>query len=420
MKKVLILTASIGGGHNAAAAAIAASLRAEDPSVEIETVELLKEYSNKLNCLVYEKGYALSISSIPTIYDKSYAKLKTNCEKSGGKNNMNIIQLSTVSMIEGMYKKINEFRPDVICCTHFFPALVTSDIRHAYSIPAKIIMTNLDYNITPFWNHALKVDYLTIAHEDQIKQCRRMGFRDDQIAVTGIPAADKFFNSYDKKEVRRELGLDENMTTVLVMFGGGNWSGTHKIVRLLTESCDSDIQLIVINGVNKKTYKAIEKMEMPANIKLVNVGFTDKVEKYMAASDAGITKAGGLSTTEMINIGLPMIISRSVYGQERLNLEFLQDHGACLSYSGGTNLGDKIELCLKRRDDLLTNMEKLRLRAACNISGLILSQPEAQYDDVYIAGLDYKKVTMNCVKKISQKDTVNSKKEQKPKRRKQK
>ncbi len=411
MKKVLILTASIGGGHNAAAAAIAESLRASDPSVQIETAELLKEYSNKLNCLVYEKGYAMSIASIPQIYDKGYIKLKLNCEKSGGKNNMNIIQLSTVSMIEGVYRKINEFRPDVICCTHFFPALVTSDIRYAYSIPAKVIMTNLDYNITPFWNHALKVDHLTIAHEDQIKQCRRMGLRDDQIIVTGIPTSDKFFGNFDKKEARRELGLDEDMTTVLVMFGGGNWSGTHKIVRELTQSCDIDIQLIVINGVNKKTFKAVGEMDIPANIKLVNVGFTDKVEKYMAASDVGITKAGGLSTTEMINIGLPMIISQSVYGQERLNLEFLQDHGACLSYGGGTNLGDKIELCIRRHDELVANMKKLRSRAAHTISELILSQPDAEYDDEYIAGLDYKKVTMNCVKMLSPKsDTDRTKK----------
>lgn len=404
MKKVLIFTASIGCGHNSAAKAAADNLKRADNSVVTEITELLEEYSGKLNCLIYEKGYAVSIGSTPKLYDKGYIKLKNYCEGDGkSKEYTNMIQLSTVSMIEGVYRKINEFRPDVILCTHFFPALVVSDIRLAYNIPSSIIISNLDYNITPFWNHALNVDYITVAHEDQIPVCRKVGFDESRIAVTGIPTGAKFFGKYDKKQVRKELGLDEDMLTVLIMFGGGKWAGTHKIVKSLIQNCTRELQAVIINGSNEKSRKLIDEMDIPGNIKLVNIGYTDSVEKYMAASDIGITKAGGISTTEMINIGLPMIISQDVYGQERLNLDFLLNHGACLSYFDGADLDRKIGLCIERREELKESMKKIKRDSADLLTKLILAQPSARYDDKYIDSLDYKKVTMNCIKTLMQK-----------------
>lgn len=94
----------------------------------------------------------------------------------------------------------------------------------------------------------------------------------------------------------------------------------------------------------------------------------------MAASDAAVTKAGGISTTEMINIGLPMIISRESYGQERLNLEFLAGHKACLSYGSDTELLQCLGYCRENGNELVSGMIKLRTDAAKTIAELILKQ----------------------------------------------
>lgn len=161
------------------------------------------------------------------------------------------------------------------------------------------------------------------------------------------------------------------MFTVLVMYGGGDWAGAHRIVHDLLKT-DIHCQIIVINGRNKRSYEAIEKEPVSEGVKLINLGFTDEVEKYMAASDAGITKAGGISTTEMINMGLPMIINRDVYGQERYNLDFLSKHGVCLSYGNAAELGECLIKCRGSQDDIIRNMRELRLPAARSIAELIL------------------------------------------------
>ena len=150
--------------------------------------------------------------------------------------------------------------------------------------------------------------------------------------------------------------------------------------------------MIVINGNNKKTYQKIERLPVPNNIHLLNVGFTKEVELYMAASDIALTKAGGLSTTEMVNIGLPMLISTKVYGQEKRNLEFMISHGVALSFKNSKDLHEKIDIAMEVKDLFEAKFPLIRKPGAANIANLIMNQDNPIYDDKYISSLDYEKM----------------------------
>ena len=370
MKRILILSAGIGSGHNSAAGAVAESLKAADSSAVICVTDIMEECSGKQTKLIYKYGYAASMSIIPGIYDRGYYAAQDGSEHRRG--NAAVLHAAE-GMTQSVYKRIRDISPDVIYCTHFFPAITATILRKRYDLGFRIILSNLDYNVTPYWNSASDADIITVAHRELIPDCIRMGFDESRIFVTGIPTKEAFLLDYDKASVRGELGLDADMFTILVMFGGGDWAGAHRIVQSLIK-CGLPCQVIVINGRNKRSFDAVEKMTIPDSVKLVNIGYTDKVEKYMAASDAAVTKAGGISTTEMINIGLPMIISRKSYGQERLNLEFLAGHNACLSYRGDAELRQCLGYCRENGNELVSGMIKLRTDAAKTIAELILKQ----------------------------------------------
>ncbi len=373
MKRILILTASIGGGHNSAASAVSESLKKQDDTVTTEIVDVLKECSDTAARLIYEKGYAASMSIAPGIYNAGYSLSKTMSETR--KESPSIRHFAS-GMTEKLCSVIKIFGPDVIYCTHFFPAVAVSMLREEHSISCPVIASNLDYNITPYWNSALSIDLLTVAHPELIPECEKMGFDKSRIVVTGIPTREEFLEPLEKNAVRQKLGLRSDIFTVFVMFGGGDWAGTHKIVKDLI-SCGREMQIVVINGKNDKSRAAVSNMEIPDNIELVNLGYTSNVAEYMYASDIGITKAGGLSATEMINTGLPMIIKSSVYGQERLNLDFLMKHSACLCFGTSAELRQQLDINAGERETILQNMLSLKRNGSRNISELIMSQVKA-------------------------------------------
>ncbi len=388
IKRILILSVVAGGGHNSAARSVVTSIQEKNPDAEIQVVDILKTYSVR-DYYMTKYGYATLIGKLPFIYAAGYWLSNHGLFK-----NFYASAPLTVArnIAPKLYRMINEIKPDVIYCTHFYPAMALSLLRQAYQVPPVVIASSLDYAVEPFFDKARNIDYITIANEEFIPGRLHSGYSLEQIKVTGIPTQDKFYKKPNKLALRKKLGLDPDMFTILIMFGGGEWAGTYKIYKELAKAYKKNIQVIVINGSNKKTFRKIAKLETPDNIKLLNVGFTSEVETYMGAADIALTKAGGLSTTEMVNIGLPMLISTKVYGQEERNMEFMVSHGVALSFKNAKDLSEKIDIAMTIKDLFVSKFPLIRKKGADNIADLILNQEPAQYDDEYIASLNYKKM----------------------------
>lgn len=387
-KKILILSVVCGGGHFSAARSVSARIKELEPDAEIEVVDILKTYSLS-DFYITKYGYAAMIGHIPWFYAMGYWLSNHGLFK----NFYAAAPLRVARNIAPkLYQRINETKPDVIYCTHFYPAMALSLLRQAYKVPPVVIASSLDYAVEPFFDKVRNIDFLTIANEEFIPGRLHSGFTLEQIRVTGVPTSERFYNEPNKIEARNKLGLNPDIFTVLIMFGGGEWAGTYKIYKELVKDYSKEIQIIVINGNNQKTFNKIEKCEKPDNVHLLNVGFTSEVEVYMAASDIALTKAGGLSTTEMVNSELPMLISTKVYGQEKRNMEFMVSHGVALSFKNTKDLHEKIDIAMTITDLFKSKFPLIKKHGADNIASLILEQPIPEYDDEYIASLDYKKM----------------------------
>lgn len=379
MKKVLIFTVTAGNGHNSNAKAIKEHLQKLEKDIQIETVDVLKEYSNKLNVWLADGGYSLAMQLLPKVYEKFYDLYK---RKPAKKRYTCAAQGVAMSIVDGIYKKIYEFQPDVIYCTHFYPAIALTNLRLVYNIPAKVIVTSLDYVNSPFWEACIGVDYFCLPNQDFVEENIKEGFKKEQLLEYGISVKEQFSHNIDKKEARKLLSLDQNKFTVMIIFGGGQWKGGIKIFESLAKIADKDMQIIMINGKNKQDYEKIEKIKDTFVCKVENVGFTDKVDLYMDASDVVVTKGGGLGTTECINKLKPMLITSKVYGQERYNVEYLKSKNIALTFKNAKELKTNID---RFRNDqefyqaAQENLKLLRKNAIDDLSKFILSQPNADY-----------------------------------------
>lgn len=399
MKKVLILTVTAGNGHNACAKGMKEKLE-KLGDVQVKIVDVLKEYSSKLNVWTADKGYNIAMQFLPSLYNRFYNNYKN---KPAYKRYSCAGQGYAMSIMGGLLKEIYNFKPDVIYNTHFYGAIAITNLRKVYDIPCKVIVTSLDYTNSPFWEAAIGVDYLAIPNSDFTEEYIQEGFKKDQLLITGIPVKEQFFEIVSKEDARNKLNLEKNLFTIMVIFGGGHWGGGFRIFKdLLSVVKDQNIQIIMINGKNKNSFKKIAKMRFPKNIKVINVGFTDMVDLYISASDIVITKLGGLSSTEMINKRTPMIVTSKVYGQERHNLNYLKQKGVVLSFNNKKQLKNNIFMLKNNKqfyDSIVNKMNDLRTSGINYIAEFIMNQPKAVYDEDYINKIDYNKVK-NKVKKV--------------------
>jgi len=126
---------------------------------------------------------------------------------------------------------------------------------------------------------------------------------------------------------------------VLVMSGSMGYGKVDKVIDELDQS-PLDFQIVSICGFNEKLFKRINKKK--TNKKLINLSFSDKVDLYMDAADCIVTKPGGLTTSEALAKGVPMIMINPIPGQEDRNVEFLLNNGAALKVSKTFTVDDAV------------------------------------------------------------------------------
>ncbi|MGI5841682.1 MAG: MGDG synthase family glycosyltransferase [Christensenellales bacterium] len=330
MKKIMIVTVTAGEGHNSIAKAIK-SLLEQNPNNKVKVIDLFKKYSPLLKQKVINEGYMAACKYAMPIYNMFYrAFQKTDPEK----RNKVAAQSTILKESAGLLQDIYLFEPDVIICTHFFGSIIISNLRKIYPIPAKTISIVTDYAVHPFWEASIGIDKVISPTELMYEDLIYKGFKPEQIITIGLPVKKEFSEYFSKSQAREELGLAQNMFTVLLMFGGGGFGQNVKIFKKLLK-VKRPLQIVVVNGKDTQSKKKIDSLLKAAKTKhkVFNYGFIDFVSKVMSAADILVGKAGGISVTESLNKGIPMLLPVNLAEQEKANMKFLVQSGAALNYS---------------------------------------------------------------------------------------
>jgi processive 1,2-diacylglycerol beta-glucosyltransferase len=147
--------------------------------------------------------------------------------------------------------------------------------------------------------------------------------------VTGVPIDPKFAVPIAAAEARAALGLDPDPArpVFLLMGGGYGWGPLAQMLEVVLSLPDR-VQALVIAGRNSRLRRRLQERARPHADRIKVHGFTDRVDQFMAACDLMVGKAGGLTVSEAMARGLPMIMFRPIPGQEERNCDFLQEAGA--------------------------------------------------------------------------------------------
>ncbi len=340
-KRILLLSVSAGSGHKRAADALLAY--AEMPSYGAEARHLdVMDFVSGTFRKVYTDFYDKLVSRAPKLWGYLYqVSHDAESDSTLERFRRGIERLSTKSLL----KEIRSFNPDAIICTHFMPAELLSRMLRKKALSCPVWVQVTDFDLHRLWVQKRMTGYFA-ANDEVAYRMKAQGIADSAIAVTGIPIMPAFARPLDRAACARESGLDPQRTTVLLI-GSGAALGTLDAVAERLLGLDSQFQLIVLAGKNPRALAALQALAERYPGRLVPQGFTHQIERFMSCADLVITKPGGLTTSECLAMGLPMIVNSPIPGQEERNADFLLEQGVALKAFDAVTLEYRVRYLLE-------------------------------------------------------------------------
>jgi processive 1,2-diacylglycerol beta-glucosyltransferase len=323
-RKILLLSVSAGAGHVRAAEALHQCAQRQFPDVQTLHLDVMKYVPTAFR-KIYVDGYLKLVNSSPLMWRLVYEKT----DEANPRSPLQKLRRASERLnTQPLLRAVREFAPDAVICTHFLPAeLLMHEIRRErLTLPVWVQVT--DFDLHGMWVMPHMTGYFA-GNEEVAARMRRVIAPPARIHATGIPVMPAFADSPDLEETRRQFGLDPARPMVLLMGGGAGMGGLDETARNLL-GIDADFQLVVLAGKNQQVLQELQKLAQLHPDRLAPLGFTSEVHRLMACARFVITKPGGLSTSECLALGAPMIVNSPIPGQEERNADYLMEQGAAL------------------------------------------------------------------------------------------
>lgn len=368
MARVLILHASVGSGHKRAADALATAFARKSPGqVRVEDV---LDYTNPIFREAYAHSYLRLTDKLPALWGYVYEQTDRDFFRFATE----LRTLVDAIWAWGLRKLLREFAPNVIICTHFLPVEVLSMRKGRARLQQPLYCVVTDFSAHAFWAYR-DVDRYFVASDDARQQLVARGVAPTVIQNVGIPVAPDISIAKECSEIRaaRGFALDKPLITI---FGGGLEPGRVRIIMEGLLQQELQATLVVVAGRNRALLSEVSDLQSTPTLELHKLGFIDYVDDLVVASDVVVTKAGGLTVSEVLARGRPMIIIDPIPGQEESNADHLAAVGAGISirlpqhvpFAVTQLIGDK-----QRLHDMSNSARRAaRPRAALDIAEAVL------------------------------------------------
>ncbi|MTI66217.1 MAG: galactosyldiacylglycerol synthase [Firmicutes bacterium] len=356
MKKVLIFTASTGGGHNQAATSLEEEFIIQ--GFNVTKVDALKETSKILDLLIAD-GYKVLAKNLPKLYGGLY---KISDKK---RINDKVTNILTKLVRKSLYEKIKKNDPDLIIATHPFIVNVVGSLKEKNKIHIPFISIVTDYHIHQTYVNRNVDAY--IAGSNHTKECIiERGIPKDRIYSYGIPIRKDFLKP-------KLVHKNDDAFTILLMGGSMGVRSIKKVLKNLVNN-KNKLRVIVVCGNNRLLQKRLKRRfkNVYKNKEIIIYGFTKKIPILMDKSDIVITKPGGLTTSEAIAKKVPMLIPYMIPGQEEENADYLVKSNMAIRVTEINNINDIIYKITSNKEILNIMRDNMKKVASNHSMGNII------------------------------------------------
>jgi len=337
-------------GHHRASLAIEGAIKKIIPRAETMNLNILN-YANPVMEKIINKAYMGVIKGKPEIWEYLYDNPKVLSKIKGLRESIHRYNSPKLR------KLIEEFRPDGIICTQAFPCGMIADYKKSTGVSLPLMGVLTDYAPHSYWIYD-NVDVYVVPSEATGRRLIENGIYPDRVKAYGIPIDVKFCDPIDKAAVYGRLGLSPSIPVVLVM-GGAQGLGMIKEAIVALNTMRSKVQILAVTGTNRSLYKWLTGRSKSFKNKTLVYSFVENIEEFMGISSLIITKAGGITASEALCMGLPMLILHPLPGQETMNANFLVENEVAIKAGGHQEAAIIVESLLNNESKL----QQMKIRA---------------------------------------------------------
>ncbi|HWQ76288.1 MAG TPA: glycosyltransferase [Syntrophomonas sp.] len=312
MKKVLIMTASTGHGHNQVANVLEQELK--ETGCRVKIADIFSEENPLLK---------ISVSD-------AYNRMATSSSFLNGfiyrTSNQDMVNRGLVRLIYRLLHKpvqavLLKEQADLIIITHPILINVLGELKLRGWFDQPIISVITDFDVHRLYVNQ-QIDAYIAGSPETSDLLRMMGISRSKIYINGIPVRRAFQKSSQK------YGLDSRFNILLM--GGSLGVKTIKRVLGILMRTSLPVHLVVVCGKNLRLKRELERKYLPkcpGHIELEILGFSSRIDELMDQADILFSKPGGITTTEAINKGVPIAVPFLIPGVEEGNCRILQEEG---------------------------------------------------------------------------------------------
>lgn len=355
-KNVALLFLKTGGGHEAAARALAEKIIETGKGHPI-MLDPLKHNLNIVRELI-EGGYSRLSGNLkfmwPLLYKMSYSsrRIKT------------IHEITRVLFTDIIVEQLIKTRPERIVILHY---LLIAPVRRAIEIAglenSLTVTIVLDiFSVHPLW--FLDNPFPIYCFSDEAADTIMSNNSNKQREITQFPVliSDKFLIKGKPEVSESKQGTSRN---ILILSGGEGSYASLRYLRTITKN-RPDLSIDFICGKSVKLLRGATKCckNIPGDERVFIHGFVNNIENFLSEADLILTKAGPASIMECLLIGKPLIIYDYMYGQEQGNVDFIEKNNLGIFIENPRNLIEAIDyfLSTEYRHEFKKNLRKLNLK----------------------------------------------------------
>jgi processive 1,2-diacylglycerol beta-glucosyltransferase len=309
---VLIISASMGAGHDGAAREL--RKRLESRGHDVTVVDFLTMMPFKLGAFC-RWTYETQLKTMPWSYELSYKALGFAAPVVWGP----VVRLMSLLTRRAIKRELRSTRPDAVVSTYPMASLVLGRMRKKKWLRVPVATYLTDFAVHPLWVHP-GVDLHLAVSPVSAETAGKRGGHDNR--ASGPLVADRFRDkAADRDEMRRRLGIEHDERVVLVVAGSWGVGDVPKTLRSITGA--GPYHPITVCGHDDKLRSALLEEGLGGTV----LGWTDEMPALMATADALVENAGGLTAMEAFAAGLPVITFHPIAGHGKDNARFMSGSG---------------------------------------------------------------------------------------------
>ncbi|MFC5995790.1 glycosyltransferase [Pseudonocardia hispaniensis] len=314
--RVLLLSAPVGQGHVAAARALAARMRALWPDAQIHEVERTGRGSRWRDGLL-QHAYSVTMRFAPGLYGAGY-DLLVRCPRFA-----RLCKWVVAGRLgRALAPLLDTERPDLVISTYPMTSGGLAWLRRRGRLPARAVAVVTDVAVHPFWVWPELDETWTLLPESRAQA--QAVVPGGQVRVVP-PAVGPGFRPGDQVAARAAAGLPADTFVVLVTGGSLAFGGLEPLVEAVL-AAGAAVQAVVLCGRNERLRARLLARGEPRD-RLVVHGWTDRVAQQITAADVVLTTAGGMTATEALSVGRPVLFAAPVPGHGCAGAEMMARAG---------------------------------------------------------------------------------------------